>query len=211
MTRAVCPLIHQQCTGPPGPSGDGAPRLRTVRRPYTPFVDHDDHVNLLRESVDGAGSAWGDFGAGSGAFTLALADLLGPDAEIYAVDRDASALRSNERAMRGRFPEVRVQYAEADFTGELELPPLDGIVMANSLHFQRDQEGVVRRVREYLKPAGRLVIVEYNVERGNFAVPHPVPYRRWEKLARDAGFEHTELLVRRPSRFLHEIYSAVSC
>jgi len=173
-------------------------------------MDHTDHVNLLRGGIDEPGGTWADLGAGAGAFTLALAQLIGPRGEILAVDRDAGALEANARAMRARFPEVRVRYQAADFTLPLGLPPLDGIVMANALHFQRNQEAVVRSLRGYLRPGGRLLIVEYNIERGNYAVPHPVPFRRWERLAADAGFEHTKLLARRPSRFLHEIYSAVS-
>lgn len=112
--------------------------------------------------------------------------------------------------MRTTFPRTRVRYQTADFTRPLDLPLLDGIVMANALHFQTDQDGLVARLRGYLRPGGRLLIVEYNVDCGNFAVPHPVPYPRWERLARGAGFEHTEFHARRPSRFLQEIYSAVS-
>ena len=171
-------------------------------------MDHGDHVDLIRDGI--TGSAWGDFGAGGGAFTLALAEVLGPSGSIYAIDRDAGALRANARAMRERFPLLRVQYDEADFTSALALPELDGIVMANSLHFQRDAGAVVRHVRGYLKPGGRIVLVEYSIERGNWAVPHPVAYSAWQRLAASAGFDHTELLARRPSRFLKEIYSAVS-
>lgn len=112
--------------------------------------------------------------------------------------------------MQARFPKVRVTYHEADFSLPLALPRLDGIVMANTLHFQKDQAAVISAVREYLRPAGLLLVVEYNIDRGNFAVPHPVPYVRWERLAREAGFEHTALLAKRPSRSFHEIYSAVS-
>jgi ubiquinone/menaquinone biosynthesis C-methylase UbiE len=173
-------------------------------------MDHTDHINLLRGGIDGSGGVWADLGAGAGAFTLALAELIGPTGEIHAVDRDANALRANGRAMRARFPQARVRYQAADFTLPLALPLLDGIVMANALHFQRDQDAVVRSLRGHLRPGGRLLIVEYNIERTNFAVPYPVPYARWERLAGDAGFEHTELLARRPSRFLREIYSAVS-
>ena len=175
-------------------------------------MDHTDHTNLLRGGVASSGGVWADMGAGAGAFTLALAELLGPTGEIYAVDRDAGALRANAQAMAGKFPKTGVHCQAADFTLPLALPLLEGIVMANALHFQfqSDQASVVRELRVYLRPGGRLLIVEYNIERGNFAVPHPVPYSRWERLARDAGFEHTELLATRPSRFLREIYSAVS-
>ncbi len=174
-------------------------------------MDHDDHVNLLRPGVEGCGGAWADLGAGSGAFTLALADLLGPSGEIYAVDRDAGALRQNGRAMRRSFPQTLVHHLEADFTRPLTLPPLEGIVMANALHFQRDQGALIRQLRGYLRPGGRLVIVEYNIERPNRWVPYAVPYERWERLARVAGFERIEMLARRPSRTFGEIYSALAC
>ncbi len=173
-------------------------------------MDHTDHTNLLRDGVASPGGVWADFGAGAGAFTLALADLLGPAAEIIAIDRDAGRLRSNEEAMRARFPETRARYLAADFTAGLELPALDGIASANALHFVEDQASVVELLRSYLRPGGRLLVVEYNTEHSNFAVPHPVPYGRWQTLARDAGFAHTKLLARRPSRFLREIYSAAS-
>jgi len=173
-------------------------------------VDHTDHVNLLRNGVVAPGGVWADLGAGSGAFTLALAELLGPGGEIHVVDRDSKALRANAEAMRRHFPANPVHYRIADFTEALDLSLLDGIVMANSLHFQLEQDAVVRLVRGYLRAGGRLLVVEYNIRRGNFAVPHPAPYSRWERMAQDAGFSHTELLGRRPSRFLKEIYSAAS-
>jgi len=141
---------------------------------------------------------------------MALVELVGPDAEIYAIDKDARALCSQERAMRSRFPVTTLHQLVADFTRPLALPVLDGIVVANALHFQRDQDEVVRLLRSYLRPSGRLLIVEYNTEHGNLAVPYPVPYSRWRSLATQAGFAHTELLTKRPSRFLHEIYSAAS-
>ena len=90
-------------------------------------MDHEDHVRLLRAGVEGSGRVWADLGAGRGAFTLALADLLGAGGEIHAVDRDAGALRENARAMAERFPEAHVTYHVADFSGVLELPALEGL------------------------------------------------------------------------------------
>ena len=171
-------------------------------------MDHDDHVNLLRDGISGLGGVWADFGSGKGAFTLALADLIGPSGMIYSIDRDQGALRQQEHALRSRYPQVNVNYQVADYTQKLALPPLDGVVMANSLHFQSDQVSAMRSVRSYLKPDGRLLIVEYNAEGGNVWVPYPVPYSALERLAVNAGFKGVRLLTTRPSRFHKEIYSA---
>ncbi len=173
-------------------------------------MDHRDHVRLLREGVLGGGTTWADLGSGEGAFTLALADLLGPTGSIYTVDRDSRALQLQVRAVRGAFPNVTVTPLVADFTMPLELPPLDGIVMANSLHFERDKLAVLRLVRGYLRPAGRLVLVEYDTDHGNPWVPFPLSFRSWATLAAEAGFRDTQRLASVPSRFLGSIYSAVS-
>ena len=182
-------------------------------------MNHNDHVRLLRGGVQGRvdhegfeepGGVWADLGSGGGAFTLALADLLGPTGEIYSVDRDQGALREQERAMRSRFPATTVHYITADFTQRLDLPPLDGIVMANSLHFQREKDPVLQLVRSYLRPGGRLVLVEYNVDQGNRWVPYPLSYGTWEALARKNGFASTTLLTTQPSSWLGEMFSALS-
>jgi ubiquinone/menaquinone biosynthesis C-methylase UbiE len=173
-------------------------------------VNHTDHLNLLREGVPAPGGVWADLGSGAGAFTLALAELIGKDAEIYSIDKDGGALREQERSMGTRFPDTTVHYLRADFTGRLDLPPLDGIVMANSLHLHRHKDAIVKSLYDYLKPGGRLLLIEYNVDQGNMWVPYPLSYPTWEALAGRIGFSETRLLASRPSRFLREIYSASS-
>lgn len=173
-------------------------------------MDHHDHVRLIRDGVDGAGTEWADLGSGEGAFTLALADLLGPGGSITTVDRDPLALGVQSRALRERFPGVTLTTLKADFSRPLGLPPLDGIVMANSLHFSRDKLGVLRLVRGYLRPTGRLVLVEYDADRGNPWVPYPLSFATWQALAAEAGFRETRRLAVVPSRFLGAMYSAVS-
>lgn len=173
-------------------------------------MDHSDHVALLRDGLPGPGGTWADFGSGTGAFTLALADLLGPGAEIHSIDKDRSALRQQKRRMQDRFPAVSVRYAAADYTQRIELPALDGAVMANALHFQRDKRPVIELIRDYLRPGGRFVVVEYNVDGGNRWVPHPLSFSSWQVLVERAGFSGVQLLATRPSRFLVEIYSAVA-
>ncbi len=160
----------------------------------------------------GLGGVWADIGAGEGAFTLALADLLGPGAEIVAVDRDAGALRRNVEAVAARFPATRLTTLVADLTGPLELPPLDGLVAANSLHYvPRDRQVVaIRSLAAHLRPGAPFIVVEYDADRGNPWVPHPFSSGAWERLATEAGLVDSTLIGRVPSRFLGAIYSAVS-
>jgi ubiquinone/menaquinone biosynthesis C-methylase UbiE len=172
-------------------------------------VNHADHVRLLQEAVPTGLATWADLGSGGGAFTLALADRLGPEAVIYSIDKAKGALAEQERAMRDRFPNT-VHYQVADFTRPLILPPLDGIVMANSLHFHRDKVKILNQIQTYLKSGGRFVLIEYNADSGNPWVPYPLSYNTWEALAQQAGFTGTRLLTGHPSRFLNEIYSALS-
>jgi SAM-dependent methyltransferase len=164
-------------------------------------VDHADLVALLKPGVQEKGGRWADLGAGEGAFTLALAELLGPGAHITAVDTDARALRAI-----GHGVETRV----ADFTKSLDLHDLDGIVMANSLHFVRNKAPVLESVRDMLRPGGRMIVVEYSTDRGNPWVPYPFTYATWVRMAEAAGLQGTEQLHSVPSRYFESMYSALS-
>ena len=174
-------------------------------------MDHPDHVKLLEPANLSRGGIWADFGAGSGEFTLALSELVGLNAEIYAIDKDRTGLGKLERSHREHFgTSQNLHLVRADFTGALSLPPLDGIVMANSLHFFKDKEKVLRHVRTFLKLNGALLLVEYNADSGNPWVPYPLSFETYRARAPRAGFSEPRLLAQHPSRFLKEFYSAVA-
>jgi hypothetical protein len=68
----------------------------------------------------------------------------------------------------------------------------------------------LEQVRGYLKEDGRFLIVEYDTDRGNRWVPHPLSFSSWQALARKVGFRQTQLLATRSSSFLGQFFSAVS-
>lgn len=174
-------------------------------------MDHADHVRLLAAALrQDEGGTWADLGAGEGAFTLALADLIGPHGVIHAIDRDGAALAELRAASVSSVPHATIRAQVADFSRPLELRDLDGIVMANSLHFTDDKLPLLARVRRYLRPGGRFILVEYDSDRGNQWVPHPLTFDTWRDLAHEAGFVETRKLATVPSRFLRQIYSALS-
>jgi SAM-dependent methyltransferase len=174
-------------------------------------MDHPDHVNLLKPANLAPGGVWADLGAGGGAFTLALRELTGPGADIYAIDKDRSRLNDLERDYRTRFGNPNnLHVIRDDLTHPLQLPMLDGALMANSLHYFKDKVKILRHIRTYLKPKGLLLLVEYNVDSGNPWVPYPLTFETWGKLAAESGFSEPRLLAKHPSSFLHEFYSAVA-
>lgn len=155
------------------------------------------------------GGTWADLGAGTGAFTLALRELVGPEAAIYAVDKDRSRLTELRRGYARRFGEASsLHVLQADLLAIPDLPPLDGVLMANSLHFFKDRLGLLSQVRGLLKAGGTLLLVEYNVDRGNRWVPYPLSFRSFKSVATAAGFEEPRLVSTHPSSFLREFYAA---
>ena len=176
-------------------------------------MQHQDHVRLIREGIATPGGVWADLGSGSGAFTLALADLLGPTARIYSVDRDARSLQEQARVMHAHFPSVAVEYLTADFTRKLDLPSLDGLLLANSLHYVRDKPAFLQKMRAcYRVPtSGALLLVEYDTDRPTpHWVPYPLSFAAAAQLLPAAGWSHIQKLGSRPSAFRRsELYAVL--
>lgn len=163
-------------------------------------MDHSEIVTLLRDAVPAAGGGvWAELGAGTGNFTWALAELLGSAATIWAVDRDLGAITALGRRMIAAPAAATIVPRQADFTQWLGLPDLDGVLLANALHFVADQPALLRRVVARLKPGGRLVVAEYDVTQRLRYVPYPVPFGRLAELAAELELPAPRLAGRRRS------------
>jgi ubiquinone/menaquinone biosynthesis C-methylase UbiE len=152
------------------------------------MVEHREMVELIHGGVARPGGLWADLGAGTGNFTWALAELLGPSATIHALDRDLRAVEAQRGRLKIDPPAAMVLPRQADVLRPLDLPPLDGVLLANLLHFVRDQVGLLRRLHGHLTPGGRLLVVEYEQMLPIPWVPHPLPFARLATLAAEASF-----------------------
>ena len=142
-------------------------------------------IELIKPGLTpGEETIWADLGCGDGLFTNALAQTIGKGSTIYAVD-------SNMRAL-GKMPAIPHTHLEklvADFErDELPLSGLDGILMANSLHFVKDKIRFFKKAKSWLKITGYFLIVEYNTDTSNRWVPYPLSFATAEKLFTGLGF-----------------------
>jgi SAM-dependent methyltransferase len=183
-------------------------------------VEVSDAAALIRPAVPDRGGTWADFGAGSGTFTRALATVLGPEGHVYAIDRDPRAVAALRAwtAAQGRTavahgsPAAAVVVLEADFADlgrRLDLPPLDGALVANALHFVREPGPVLARIAAAVRPGGRVVLVEYDDRPASRWVPYPLPLARLPALAERAGLDDPSLVGTQPSAYGGRLYAAV--
>lgn len=175
-------------------------------------MDARDAARLIAPGV--AGRIWADLGAGRGTFTMALATLLGSSGHVHAVERESGAVDALERLARrgGHDEHALIDVVHADFaTTPLTLPDLDGILMANSLHYvpDDDQAPLLARLADALNERGVLLVVEYDNRSRSRWVPYPVSFDRLANVARQADLSEPQLIGRRQSAFGGTMYAAV--
>ena len=177
-------------------------------------MTHDEAIEFLAPVGAWRGS-WADVGAGSGTFTRALAELIGPDGTVFAIDHELRALAElQRRAGRTDHTAARIKAVRGDMhdlsaIAELQDVALDGVLFANVLHFTPEPEVVLAQCAERLRRDGRIVVIEYDHRRANSWVPHPLPFDRLVDVARRAGLSAPEEVARRPSSYHREMYGAV--
>src|SRR5690606_33183288 len=122
----------------------------------------------------GAAERWADLGCGTGTFTLALAELLGAGT-IIGVDEDRQALDALPTTHAG----AQIEPQQADLNTFARDDPLDGVLLANALHYVSDPEKLLRRLSRVLVTTGRLLLVEYDTDTPLRPwVPYPISHDR---------------------------------
>jgi len=150
---------------------------------------------------------WADLGAGTGLFTTALSTLLPDGSTIYAIDKDRKAINNVSIPSQ----KILLNKIAMDFLiHPLETELLDGMLMANSLHFVSDKLSFLQKVKRNLKPSAKIVFIEYDTEKSNAWVPYPITYQSLEDLARILGAVSVEKIGSTPSKYNEAtIYSAL--
>jgi len=127
--------------------------------------EREEHPRLAVQLLDlRAGLMVADIGSGSGYYTSLLSRAVGPLGKVYAADIQPGMIRLlQERIRREKLVNVEPILSTAS---DPRLPPssLDLALMVDVYHELAEPQVILRKIREALKPGGRLVLLEFRKE-----------------------------------------------
>jgi len=167
------------------------------------FMEISEAKLLLPELTSTRPEIWADLGCGSGTFTYALAEKLSRESKIFAVDRI-------RQTFSGRYDQTKIDFIQADFENDdLNISSLDGVLLANALHFVKDKARLIQKLEGYFEQGnGRWIIVEYDHSVPNQWEPYPIPFIQLKLLFSQFGYSKIEKIGERKSVFGGTMYSA---
>jgi predicted methyltransferase len=110
------------------------------------------------------GQVVADIGAGSGYYTMRMADAVGPEGKVYATDIQTGMLDIlRRRVTAARLTNVETVLSAPD-DPKLPADSLDLAIMVDVYHELSAPQEFIRRLRPALKRTGRLVLLEFRKE-----------------------------------------------
>ena len=123
--------------------------------------DPDLAIRLLRIQK---GSTVADVGAGSGNITIRLAKAVGPVGKVYANDVQPGMLEIlGKNVAKAKVLNV-IPVLGAFDDPKLPADSIDLAIMVDVYHEFSEPQKMLQRLREAIKPGGRLVLLEYRAE-----------------------------------------------
>lgn len=107
------------------------------------------------------GTRVADLGSGSGLFTRPLAKVVGPSGVVFAIDIDPELLKHVDRTTQEQgLKNIRTILASES---DAKLPePVDLIAIIDTLHHISNRETYLASLKKYLKPRGRIAIIDFS-------------------------------------------------
>jgi ubiquinone/menaquinone biosynthesis C-methylase UbiE len=125
----------------------------------------EENTELSLKLIDvQRGSIVADIGAGSGYYSTRLARLVGPAGRVYASDIQSAMLDIiRDRMARERLTNIELVLGTPT-DPRLPRAAVDMALLVDVYHEFSQPQTMLRRIRESLKPGGRLVLLEYRGE-----------------------------------------------
>ncbi len=155
--QAVHPVTGRQIAGVMSAAGSG-----WLDRPER---EEEEQPDKALEAIGiRRGMVVADVGAGSGFMAFKMAKLVGTSGKVYANDIQPEMLEIlRTRAQRNKVTNVETVLG-TDRDPKLPAGTLDLILLVDVYHEFSQPQAMLDRMREALKPNGRLVLLEYRKE-----------------------------------------------
>ena len=179
------------------PQSASPPQQQRTPEEYAKFLEGADRVSRMQvpRVVEALavkpGMKVADLGSGSGLFTRPLAKTVLPGGVVYAIDVDAALLKIVERsAKEAGLANVSTVLAATD---DPKLPePVDLIFICDTLHHIGNQGPYLKKLRQYLKPGGRVAVIDFSERWPEGHEPMRYSLDQLEVWMKDAGFARTQ-------------------
>jgi arsenite methyltransferase len=103
-----------------------------------------------------------DVGSGSGYFTFALANAVGPEGKVYAVDVDQEMNNIvAQRARKESVGNIEVILAKPD-DPSLPSTGIDLVFTSNTYHHIDNRVNYFANLRKYIRPNGRVAVIDFD-------------------------------------------------
>ena len=161
MPQGAAPPTHP-VTGRPYAGVMGARGADWLVRPEREQEEQPDKAIAALKIAKGSTVA--DIGAGVGYMTWRLADAVGPAGKVYANDIQPAMIQMLKQNMKDRgLTNVEPVLGKTD-DPKLPKGAIDLALLVDVYHEFSEPQKMLDRIRESLKPDGRLVLLEYRKE-----------------------------------------------
>ena len=175
------------------------PQQQRTPEEYAKFLEGADRVARMQvpRVVEALGVKPGmkvaDLGSGSGLFSRPLARAVLPGGVVYAVDVDAALLTIVDRSAKDAgISNVATVLAATD---DPKLPePVDVIFICDTLHHIANQDAYVKKLRQYLRPGGRIVVIDFSERWPEGHEPMRYSLQQLDGWMKEAGFSRSHAL-----------------
>jgi ubiquinone/menaquinone biosynthesis C-methylase UbiE len=155
------------------------------RDKHFPLFAHDNPIRRLFDNPNKYcpyvtnGQVVADLGCGPGHYTLALAESVGPEGRVYAVDSDEKAIRAlAKKADKHGYHNIELYASSASDLSFIEDGSVD-FILANGLLCSmapQQHESAVNEMKRILKPGGQAYL---SAARGFYSY---MDQAEWEKI-----------------------------
>jgi ubiquinone/menaquinone biosynthesis C-methylase UbiE len=119
--------------------------------------------NISQIHID-PGMTVADLGSGTGNYSIALAQLVGPAGRVYAIDVQKDLLEKlKTESLNQKISNIDVLWGDLDEINGTGLvsDSVDRVIIANVLFQSEDKDQFIKEAKRILKPTGKLLFVDW--------------------------------------------------